>query len=190
MLWKISAFAALGINPEDFKKLSANVSIQNTIDTKEDYYSYIGRDRLVETVGNNIQNTQSRHSFWVGSTSTTNVRSTYTLSAGGVVSLSSSAALNLIAPKIYLGTESSTSEPMVLGETLKQLLKAFIQAHLSNASSHVITSMGPGTLNPGLVAELKRIQSQLDRNTILSDDNFVTKKNSTPRTVPSRTPLH
>lgn len=27
--------AALGINPEDFKKLSANVSIQNTIDTKE-----------------------------------------------------------------------------------------------------------------------------------------------------------
>lgn len=66
----------------------------------------------------------------------------------------------IVARRIFIGTSTTKlqAEPLVLGYTLAQFLWEFIQAHLKYASMHVLTSMGPGALNPALVSELIRLQ--------------------------------
>lgn len=79
--------------------------------------------------------------------------------------------------QVFIGSTSDNSEPLVLGNQLNQLLINLIQGIVTSAPTHVITAMGPGSLNPQLVATLQQILVILRRRDILSDDNFVIKNN-------------
>jgi hypothetical protein len=66
----------------------------------------------------------------------------------------------IVANRIFIGTSTakSSAEPLVLGYTLAKFLWEFIQAHITYAPAHVLTSMGPGALNPALVSKLVQLQ--------------------------------
>jgi len=66
----------------------------------------------------------------------------------------------IVANRIFIGTSTAkdSAEPLVLGYQLAQFLWEFIQAHITYAPAHVLTSMGPGALNPALVAKLIELQ--------------------------------
>lgn len=81
------------------------------------------------------------------------------------------------ADKIYIGSSQNEEEPIPLGATLTKLLIALCDAHLNSIADHVNTAVGPGILAPTVVVALQLIKAQLQANTILSLDNFVSKKN-------------
>lgn len=87
--------------------------------------------------------------------------------------------ISLMSPKIYIGSRNNTSEPLVLGNTLNDILIQLIQAIISTAPTHVLGTMGPASLNPGLLSNLQQILGQLRSRVILSQDNFVNRNNET-----------
>jgi hypothetical protein len=80
---------------------------------------------------------------------------------------------SIISPKVYIGMESDESQPVPLGALLAEFLGAFIDAHLQNASTHVITSMGPGTLSPSVIAALQKLKTDVARGTLASFNSHV-----------------
>lgn len=95
----------------------------------------------------------------------------------GPTSIWSRDRVSIVAPKIYIGSRTDTSEPLVLGQSLTDLLLDIVNTLLSNASSHTLGSTGPAALNPGNVSMLARVAGQLRARQILSNDNYVNRKN-------------
>jgi hypothetical protein len=87
--------------------------------------------------------------------------------------------VSLMASKVFIGSRSNTSQPLVLGTELTNLLIQLIQAFISSAPAHVFTTMGPAPLNPQVVAALQTALVSLQSRTILSNDNFVSRTNDT-----------
>lgn len=65
------------------------------------------------------------------------------------------------AGKFFLGTLSDESQPLVLGEELRELLLQFVNAHLDNAASHTLPTIGIGPLSPGTVKALLAVKAKL-----------------------------
>ena len=85
--------------------------------------------------------------------------------------------ISLMGPRIFIGSVNDTTQPLVLGEELNSLLIQLIQAMLTSAPTHVLTAMGPGVLNPQVVAALTQILTILQTRRILSSDNYVNRNN-------------
>lgn len=167
-----------------------NTTLQDfSVDAANDYLSYIGQDRAIEIIRDNIQNIGRNYQFWIGTSKTVRIQKDNFEYTNGITELHSGTRISLIGKQVFVGSPQDTSEPIALGETLRQLLLAFANAHLNNASEHVITFAGPGVLNPAIITALTQIVSQLESKTILSNDNFVSKKNSTPTKAGNRTPI-
>ena len=65
------------------------------------------------------------------------------------------------ADKLFLGTLSDESQPLVLGEELRELLLEFVNAHLNNAAAHTLPTIGIGPLAPGTIAALTAVKAKL-----------------------------
>lgn len=149
-----------------------------TVDAGRDYVSYLGRDNAIEIINNDIKNVGKSKFVWVGSVLKYDVGLTFDVYSGRFLNLHSQDVMSLVSKKIFLGSLKDDSEPLVLGNTLVDILTEFIQAILSSAPTHVVTPVGPGALAGGAVTAYQTLLSKLE--TALSEDNFVNKKNETP----------
>lgn len=167
------------------------VTLQDaTTDVERDYVATVGRDYAFEIIRGFYQNVAYDSKIWIGSNNTIDTKGSTKYTSGQEFDVSAGKKLSLIAPKIFIGSLDDSTEPMVLGKTLTDLLVALIDVHVENAKSHVTTPTGPGVLNPAIVTELKRIRGLLTSKTILSDDNFINKQNTEAKSVPDREPIH
>lgn len=82
---------------------------------------------------------------------------------------------SIMSPKIHLGSASSTSDRMMLGDTFIEALKLLVQAHLTNQASYAISPVGPCTLSPAVTAAWQSFKQKID--TFVSQDNYVSRTN-------------
>lgn len=73
-------------------------------------------------------------------------------------------AENGAGTQVYIG--NNATEPLVLGNALRDFLGKLLGAMESNAPNFVATGVGPGILNPAILSEISAFKAQLD--TILS----------------------
>jgi hypothetical protein len=107
--------------------------------TNEDFTVDAGRDYKSTILGDNTIKI-SKRVIW---------------EAGQTVSITGS--------KMFFNTKDSEAHPMVLGDFLAKFLEKFIDAHIKNASSYVLTAMGPGILGPAVVAALTQLKTDTAR---------------------------
>jgi len=113
-----------------------------TVDAGRDYVSKIERDTKV-TIGRDMLYKVGRNTIF---------------DTKGFVESTAGSRHSFISPKVYVGMRSDETEPIPAGATLAKFLEAFIDAHLTNAASHVITSMGPGVLSPKVIQALTKLK--------------------------------
>jgi hypothetical protein len=145
----------------------------HTVDAAKNYKSFVNLNRELTTGENYLITVGTSYLLEVGQNKTTNVE--------GRTHHISTRTHSIVAEKIFIGRLADESEPLVLGEELRKLLLEFVDAHLNNAASHVIPTIGIGPLAPGTVSALQRIRTKLTSAKTApfeSRVNFVTKTNS------------
>lgn len=146
----------------------------HTVDAAKNYKSFVGVNREVEAGQDYLITTGRNHRITVGGELLINV--------SGKTEHTSKQTHSIVGRKIFIGSLSDESEPQVLGEQLRLILLELVDAHLNNAASHVLPTIGIGPLAPGTVAALQRVRSKLLQTKSApfeSITNFVSKTNST-----------
>lgn len=135
-----------------------------TIDAEQDYRSTINGNEQIN----------------IGGDSDTVAGGNVTMEIGGYFQSSAKNRHSIISPKVYIGMEQDESQPIPLGALLAEFLGAFIDAHIQNASVHVITSMGPGQLSPKVLAALQKLKADVAKGKLASFNSHVafTTKNA------------
>ena len=148
-----------------------------TMDADRDHVSWTTRDRndrvvrdFRETVGRDINRSAMRNIIQIAGNSQT----------------FSAPSISFLGSKIYIGTQSSTSEPLVLGSTLRQALERLIQILVLEPIVQTTGIPGsPSPQNPVRIQQLIQWQQQYlgggNRARILSLDNFTTRSNGRPQ---------
>lgn len=89
---------------------------------------------------------------------------------------------SILGKKIFLGKYGDTSQPMVLGSTLALWLQSLLT--MLTSSGAILTSTGPATFNPVVIAVLNTLKLQLGTSqtpftaVFNSRDNFTSETNS------------
>lgn len=148
-----------------------------TMDADRDHISWTTRDRndrvvrnYRETVGGNIDRSAMGNIIQIaGNTQTFSARS-----------------ISFLGSKIHIGTQSSTSEPLVLGATLRQALEKLIQILVLEPIVQTTGVPGsPSPQNPSRIQQFLQWKQQYlggeNNARILSLDNFTTRTNSPPQ---------
>lgn len=148
-----------------------------TLDADKDHISWTNRDRndrvvrdYRETVGRDINRSANGNIIQIANSS-------QTFSAKNI---------SFVGEKIYIGTITSSNEPLVLGSTLRQALEQLIQILISEPIVLLTGVPGrPSPQNPARIQRLRQWQQQYlsngNRARILSLDNFTTRQNDKPQ---------
>jgi hypothetical protein len=121
--------------------------------TNQDYTVDAGRDHLSTVV---------RSVNWkIGKDVITKAGGNVQTTVSGYSESTSTERHSLISKKVYVGTKNSEAEPMVCGALLAKFLMAFIDAHLDNASKHVLTPTGFGVLNAPVISALTSLKQDV-----------------------------
>jgi len=131
--------------------LSAGENI--TVDTAKEYRSYSSGSRKVQSDQNYNIITAEDYLLSVGKDQIVEIT--------GSTAHNSTGPHSITAEKIFIGSRSDEEEPAVFGEELRKLLLEFVDAHLNNAATHTIPTIGVGPLNPAVVSALNAIKSKL-----------------------------
>jgi len=143
-----------------------------TADADKNYISFVTVDRKIETGRDYV--------LTIGRDIDVTTKQNITITANKNTVVTSTDKIALKAKKIFIGTDHDNSEPLVLGDTLRNFLIQLIDSQLVNATAFVMTPTGTGRLMPSVVAQLQRLKSDLSRgksSSILSQDNFVVRNN-------------
>lgn len=178
---KVLIHASSGIHLTTLRNVTTDMALDNI--------SLVGRDEKNDVLNDRIQIVGRDSKFWAGRDYLQDISRNYRIFANGTVELRGKGRLSIIGKKVYIGSESS-GEHMVMGDSLNEILIQMINAILSSSSRYVFTSSGPGRLNPQTQAALQQIKSKLQEKIILSEDNFVSKKNQTPGTLSTKPVIH
>ena len=146
----------------------------HTVDAGKDYRSFAGINQEVSS-GQNYRIT-------VGQDYLLNVSGSSVSHVTGKTQHVSKDTSALVGSKVFIGTLSDESEPQVLGEQLRQVLLELVDAHLNNAASHVVPTIGIGPLSPSTVKALQQVRQKLispKQAPFESQNNFITKTNTT-----------
>jgi hypothetical protein len=144
----------------------------HTVDAAQNYRSFVGKNRQIEA--------QQDYLITLGRDYLLKVGRNFRSDVQGKTEQVSSGTHAIVGKRVYIGSLSNDEEPLVLGEQLRKLLLEFVDAHLNNAASHVLPTVGIGPLAPGTIAALQRVREQLvaaKAAPFESRDNFVTKTN-------------
>jgi hypothetical protein len=148
-----------------------------TLDSDKNHVSWTSNNRNDRTVGHVTE--------IVGKDKIMSTQGTVTQTAGKNHTITSVENLSLQASKIYVGSQSSQAEPLILGATLQQALEQLIQ--ILTSEPIILTTGAPGSpspQNPTRILKLKQWQQQYlggNKNArILSIDNFTTRNNDEP----------
>lgn len=148
-----------------------------TLDADRDHVTWTNRDRNDRVVGKYTSTTGNEINFSSGKD--------IIKIAGNNQRLFAKDKISLVSRTVHIGSQSSTSEPLVLGETLRKALEQLIQILITEpliATTGV--PGGPSPRNPAMLAQL--IQWRLQYLTpgtkapILSLSNFTIRNNETP----------
>lgn len=90
------------------------------------------------------------------------------ISVGRVTQMDSGIRFSINSPKVYLGTLFDRTSPTVLGNILAEFLDKFLGAHLDNATRHVVTPVGPGSLSPRVINALTQLRNDVARGKLAS----------------------
>ena len=91
---------------------------------------------------------------------------------------------SIVADKIFIGSLNDQTEPLVLGEQLRDFIDQFLNIFIRNAATLTLPTVGVGPLNPAVVAQIVQLRSQFGTTTkssaqsqgFLSTNNFVTRE--------------
>ena len=134
--------------------------INREIQTGENYLIKIGADYLLEVAGDKTSTIQ-------GATIHTTVGNH-----------------SIIADKIFIGSLSNQSEPLVLGDQLREFIDQFLNIFITNAPAFTLPTIGIGPLSPGVLSQITSLRSQYgtaakgsaQTQGFLSENNFVTRE--------------
>jgi hypothetical protein len=141
----------------------------HTVDSAKNYRSYAALDRSIRT----------------GQKYIINVGNDYLLSVGGMAQSNSKKAFSITSDdRIFIGSIDNDSEPLVLGETLRNFMHDILRLFEQFSPNFTLPTIGIGPLNPGVASGLGQIRSRygLDEKTAaqtkgwLSETNFVNRK--------------
>lgn len=179
---KILASSGRGIHFETLKNF--------TVDSENDYFSFVGRDRKIDIQQDNLQNILRNMSFWIGKDLTIDVSGIGKISSSNLIEIRSSNRMSLISKKIYIGSQSNSSQPIILGTELTNILLELLRAQVAAAVGYTLTMTGPTFLNPSVISAMNKAIAALSSKKHLSDDNFVNKKNDSPGNINPYKSLH
>ena len=91
---------------------------------------------------------------------------------------------SIIADKIFIGTLDDESEPLVLGEQLRDFIDQFLAIFVNNAPAFTLPTIGIGPLSPGVVEQIKKLRrdfgttgkGRAQEQGVLCGNNFVTRQ--------------
>lgn len=170
---KIMGFSDTGIH--------WTTNMDATTDSGRDNRMWVGRDYIRDVKRNTFTYTgnQTRHRS----------KDSTTLHAGGVIDILSATKVSVVAPEVFLGVDSDKAQPIPLGAMLADFLMKFLDAHIMNASTHVITPTGPGVLNPTIVTALTKLKTDVARGAFASfnSTHVFSTKNSPSVSAPPDT---
>lgn len=163
---KILGHSALGIHWTTLQNFSVDADRDHITWTNRDRADRVVRDWR-ETVGRNKNETALSNMVRI---------------AGGSQQFSAGESISLVSPKIHIGSSNSTSEPLVLGATLRAFLDQLINILVLEPIVAVTAMPGsPSPQNPARVAALQQLKAQYlnggNEARILSIDNFTIRDN-------------
>jgi hypothetical protein len=125
----------------------------HTVDTEKNYKSFALVNREVQTGENYLIKVGVDYLLEAGGDKTSIINGKTVHDTVGTHAIR--------AEKLFLGTLKDESQPLVLGEELRELLLQFVDAHLNNAAAHTLPTIGIGPLAPGTVAALTAVKAKL-----------------------------
>ena len=148
----------------------------HTVDAEKSYRSFVGINREIESGENYLITVGVDYLLTVGGDKTSEVESATVHRTVGDHSI--------IADKIFIGTLDDESEPLVLGEQLRDFMNQFLNIFLNNAPAFTLPTIGIGPLSPGVVSQIAALQAQFgvpakgsaQTDGFLSENNFVTRE--------------
>lgn len=145
----------------------------HTVDAGKNYRSFAGVNREIEAKQNYIITIGKDYLLKVGGDKTSRIT--------GKTEHISNKTHAIVGSKIFVGSLSDESEPQVLGEQLREFLLEFVNAHLDNAPTYTVPTIGIGPLSPNVITALQQLKQKLTQAKTApfeSNANFVTKTNS------------
>ena len=148
----------------------------HTVDAEKNYRSFVGLDRQIESGENYLITVGVDYLLTVGGDKTTEVQGATVHNTVGDHSI--------IADKIFIGTLDDESEPLVLGDQLRDFIDQFLDIFIRNAPAFVLPTIGIGPLSPGVVSQISALRAQFGTTVkgsaqergFLSENNFVTRE--------------
>jgi hypothetical protein len=125
----------------------------HTVDTEKNYRSYAAVNREIEIGQKYLITVGADYLLKVGASKTSEV-------TGKTIERSND-TYAIVAPKIFIGSLDNEAQPLVRGEDLRAFLLEFIDAHLKNATSHTLPTIGIGPLSPAVVAALQTLRTKV-----------------------------
>jgi hypothetical protein len=168
---RIAGFAKKGIHWVSGKDF--------TVDCEANYLSTINGNSQIKINQNRTTSVVGKSTTTIGDSQTTDIKKNSVMMIGGYFKATASDRYSVVSPKVFIGTTQNEAEPIPLGATLAAFLSAFLDAHLEGAGTYVMTSVGPGILSPGVVANLVKLKSDVAKGKLASFNSevaFTTKK--------------
>ena len=148
----------------------------HTVDADKNYKSYAGLNREVR-IGQDYLIT-------IGRDYLLEVARDKTSKIAGATIHQSEGNHSIVANKIFIGSLKDETEPLVLGEQLRDFINQFLNIFVRNAATLTLPTIGVGPLNPAVVAQIAALQTQFgitakgsaQTQGFLSQNNFVTRE--------------
>lgn len=148
----------------------------HTVDAEKNYISFVKLNRQIESGENYLITVGGDYLLTVGGDKTS-------MAEGATVHLSVGNH-SIIANQIFIGTLDDDSEPLVLGDQLRDFVDRFLDIFVRNASAFVLPTVGIGPLSPGVLAQIDSLRNDFgttgkeraQERGFLSENNFVTRE--------------
>lgn len=148
----------------------------HTVDAEKNYRSFVGLDRQIESGKSYLITVGSDYLLTVGGDKTSKVE--------GATVHTSDGNHSILADKIFIGTLDDKSEPLVLGDQLRDFIDQFLNIFIRNAPAFVLPTVGIGPLSPGVTSQIIALRSKFglekrgaaQAQGFLSENNFVTRE--------------
>jgi hypothetical protein len=150
-----------------------------SVDVEKDHTQLVGKNKFLDVQENNSSYTAKRSIVRVGES--------HELHIGKIGTIKAVTNVSVQSPKIYLGTENSEEQPLVLGELLADFLQKFIDIHIKGAPSYIFPPPS-GKLNQTIVTALGQLKKDVAKGPLASFNSktiYGTMTGNTPSTPPS-----
>lgn len=148
----------------------------HTVDAEQNYKSFAKLNREIETGEEYRITVGTDYLLTVGGDKTSEVQ--------GVTIHTTVGNHSIIADQIFIGSLADETEPLVLGDTLRDFIDKFLNIFIVNAPAFVLPTVGIGPLTPGVLNQIVALRAEFgiavkndaQSQGFLSLNNFVTRE--------------